>query len=107
MDRTLLCLQQHIHRNVPIAADCARAWRSAYDSHPGCYVRGGICTLGAAELLQILATIDLADLEARQALITALSCGGMGISMGVGGGFRGLMERDRARQRQLMNPPPP
>ena len=37
------CLQEHIHRNIPIDTPCPKAKQSAFDSHPRCYVLGGVC----------------------------------------------------------------
>ena len=112
--KTLRCLQEHIDRNVPTDTPCPQVRKSAYDSHPGCYVRGGVCFLDPNEWLDILSVIDPGDHELIQVLLTGVSCIGNWIpvglfpqhSLGAGGGFRGLMERDRQRMRRLMQPPP-
>jgi hypothetical protein len=76
VSKTLLCLQQYLHANVAYDTPCPEARRSAFDSHPLCYVLGGICSLGPADWAMILATIDLADFDMKQALLTALACAG-------------------------------
>jgi outer membrane protein OmpA-like peptidoglycan-associated protein len=112
--RTLRCLQEHIDRNVPIDTPCPQVKKSAFDSHPDCYVRGGVCFLDPNEWLGILSVIDIQDNDLKQVLLTGVYCvgnwGPVGLfpqlSLGAGGGFRGLMERDRQRTRRLMQPPP-
>jgi hypothetical protein len=110
--KTLRCLQEHLHRKVPYDMPCPEAWRSAFNSHPGCYIAGGICVLGPSDWSKIVSTIDTKDLEMKQALITSLGCMGNYVpmlfpatSLGAGGGLRGLMERDRQRARQRMTAP--
>ena len=113
MNATLRCLQEYIHHKIPVDAPCPSVRQAAYDSHPDCYVRGGICFLGTTEWGQIFDTIDPQDLEMKQAVATGLACAGNWLplvfpatSLGAGGGFRGLMERDRQRMLQEMKDPP-
>lgn len=104
LDRTRLYLMEYIHRNVPWDAPCANVKQSAFDSHPGCYVRGGICFLPSSDWMKILEIIDSADNDLKQGIITGISCifnwlplAFPATSLGAGGGYRGLMERDRRR----------
>ena len=86
----------------------------AFDSHPDCYVRSGVCFLDPNELLMILNVIDPQDNDLKQVLVTAVDCVGNlapvalfpQLSLGAGGGYGGLMERDRQRMLRLMHPPP-
>ncbi|MDO8586988.1 MAG: DUF4157 domain-containing protein [Armatimonadota bacterium] len=105
LDQTRYCLMEHVHHNVPRDADARTVMRSAFDSHPPCYVRGGICFLPISDLERIVGIIDPADMELAQTLKTGISCIGNWLApvvgparaFGAGGGYRGLMERDRRR----------
>lgn len=103
IDQTRRCLMEHVDRHIPVDAQCDQVKRSAFDSHPDCYVRGGICFLDPGEWQEILDVIDSADMELRQTVVTGIACmanfGALVIpgSLGAGGGLRGLMERDRRR----------
>jgi hypothetical protein len=104
LDKTRLCLMNHVHQNIPWDAPCADVKRSAFDSHPNCYVRGGICFLPSSDWLKILEVIDPQDNDLKQAIITGVAClfnwlplAFPATSLGAGGGYRGLMERDRRR----------
>jgi hypothetical protein len=104
LDKTLLCLQEFIHRNVPGDASPEDVKRAAFDSHPYCYVESGLCFLSPDEWGEIMATIDSRDNDLKQMLVSAVFCGGNYLpmlfpmhSLAVGGGYRGLMERDRQR----------
>jgi hypothetical protein len=112
--KTLRCLQEYIDRNIPIETPCPRVKQLAFDSHPTCYVQSGVCFLDPSEMGMIADTIDPQDNDLKQILITAMDCAAnlapVGLfpqtSLAPGGGFRGLMERDRQRTRRLMQPPP-
>jgi hypothetical protein len=102
LDHTLLCLQEFIDRNVPVDADPERVKSMAFDSHPGCYVTSGLCFLSPGDWSVIFKTIDPWDNDLVQVLVTAVYCGGNYLpmlfpmhSLAAGGGYRGLMERDR------------
>ena len=103
IDQTRRCLMEHVDRHIPVDAPCDQVKRSAFDSHPDCYVSGGICFLDPGEWQEILNVIDSADMELRQTVVTGIACmanfGALVIpgSLGAGGGLRGLMERDRSR----------
>jgi hypothetical protein len=97
-----ICLMEHLDRNIPFDAPCATVKASAFDSHPGCYVTSGICFLPSSDWDLILGTIDAADNDLREVLVSGISCLAnwalLGIpvhSLAPGGGLRGLMERDR------------
>lgn len=120
LDQTLLCLQEHIQRSVPYDAPPDVVKRSAFDSHPHCYVASGLCLLPPSDWMAIWASIDSSDNELRQVLVTAIDCaaslGGLGAagimpihSLAAGGGYRGLMERDwqQAFGRRTRKPFPP
>ncbi|MDE2154828.1 MAG: DUF4157 domain-containing protein [Xanthomonadaceae bacterium] len=103
VDQTRLCLMEYVDRHIPLDAPCDRVKRSAFDSHPRCYVVGGICFLDPGEWREIVSIIDSSDMELRQTILTGIDClanwGALVIpgSLGAGGGLRGLMERDRRR----------
>ncbi|MBA3946491.1 MAG: DUF4157 domain-containing protein [Herpetosiphonaceae bacterium] len=108
LDRTRVCLMQHIQDHVPYHVpfdfNCDAVKRSAFDSHPNCYVQGGICFLPSSDWQRILNIIDSADNDLKQAIITGISClanwGALVMpihSTAAGGGLGGLMERDRRR----------
>src|SRR5207248_10941174 len=76
----------------------------AFNSHPGCYVTSGLCFLSPDDWALIWATIDSRDNDLKQVLVTAVYCAGNylpmmfpTLSLAAGGGYRGLMERDRRR----------
>jgi outer membrane protein OmpA-like peptidoglycan-associated protein len=104
VDQTRRCLMEYIDRHVPLDAPCDRVKRLAFDSHPECYVRGGVCFLDPSEWSEILGIIDPADNDLRQMIVTGVYCIGNWVpmafpvhSLSAGGGYRGLMERDRRR----------
>lgn len=111
--KTLRCLHEHLDRNVPIDAPCQEVKKSAFDSHPDCYVRSGVCFLDVGEMKDIVETIDPQDNDIKQVLITGVDCIGNVApvalfpvtSLSVGGGYGGLMERDRQRMFRLSQPP--
>lgn len=113
--KTLLCLQVYVDRNIPYNADCTTVKAMAFDSHPDCYVGSGVCFLDVDDWTAIWNTIDLQDNDFKQVLVTGVYCaanlGVVGLmplhSLAAGGGYRGLMERDRQRTRRLMRPFPP
>ena len=112
--KTLRCLQEHIDCNIPVDSPCSAVKKSAYDSHPDCYVLSGVCFLDLNEWRKILAVIDSKDNDLKQVLITGVYCVANWapvalfpqLSLSMGGGYRGLMERDRQRTRRIMQPPP-
>jgi hypothetical protein len=98
-----MCLQEHLD-HIAWDEDCSYVKASAFDSHPGCYIRSGICFLPPTDWKLILDTIDIQDINLRQAIITGVSCIGNWVpmafpihSLSAGGGYRGLMERDQQR----------
>ena len=103
VDQTRRCLMEHVDRHIPVDAPCDQVKRSAFDSHPGCYVVGGICFLDPSDWQEIVNIIDSSDMELKQTIVTGIDClanwGALVIpgSLGAGGGLRGLMERDRRR----------
>jgi hypothetical protein len=109
IDQTTACLQNHINSHVAWDAPCSDVKKKAFESHPGCYVRSGICFLPPSDWDLILATIDMSDNDLKQTIITGISCIFNWLplafpvhSLSAGGGFRGLMERDRERLRREM-----
>ncbi len=112
--KTLRCLQVYIDSNVPMDARCSTVKQMAFNSHPDCYVRSGVCFLDPGELALIFSVIDPEDNDLKQVLVTGVDCFGnlapLGLfpqlGLGAGGGYRGLMERDRERTRRLLQPPP-
>lgn len=105
VDDTLTCLQLAAEKEIPIDAPPEVAKPRAFDTHPTCYVRSGVCFLPSSDWAEIYYTIDSKDQELRQALITGVYCAGNVVpiavmpihSLAAGGGYQGLMERDRRR----------
>jgi hypothetical protein len=104
IDETRRCLMRYIDKRIQLDAPCDDVRRLAFDSHPDCYVFGGVCFLEPQEWQQILGAIDVEDNDLKQILITGIDCLGNWMplafpthGLGAGGGYRGLMERDRRR----------
>lgn len=102
VDRTRRLLMQYVHTKIPWEATPEEVRRAAFFSHPDCYVRGGICTLPPSDWWVIVTAIDYVDHDLKQTVTTASSCLGSFAAMGLpatslnaGGGYGGLMERDR------------
>lgn len=74
IDCVLLCLQEHIERNISENADCESARSSAITSHSACYVGCGICSLPPGDHNRIVSTIDSEDLDWWQAVETLGKC---------------------------------
>jgi hypothetical protein len=104
LDKTLFCLQKFLYDHVPVDASPEVVKTMAFNSHPGCYVTSGLCFLSPEDWAVIWATIDSRDNDLKQILVTAVYCAGNylpmmfpTLSLAAGGGYRGLMERDRRR----------
>jgi hypothetical protein len=117
LGKTLLCLQQFVHEHVAYDAPPEAVKKAAFDSHPDCYVLSGVCFLSPGDWEVIWETIDWADNDLKQILVTAIFCGGNYLpmafpihSLAAGGGYGGLMERDWHRnfgRRGAQRPFPP
>ncbi|MGO1500977.1 MAG: eCIS core domain-containing protein [Marinobacter sp.] len=75
IDCTLRCLQVHIGNNIPENTPCDEVRRSAFDSHAGCYVQCGVCSLSPGDHTRLLDTIDSEDIDYSQVLETVVGCG--------------------------------
>jgi hypothetical protein len=113
-EKARVCLQEHIHRYLPYDADPDTVKQSAFNSHPGCYVRSGVCFLTPDDWSVIWNSIDRSDNDLMQVLATAVYCAGNYLpmafpvhSLAAGGGYRGLMDRDRRRLMRGARPFPP
>lgn len=80
--KTMLCLQKHL---VPWAtgqkkATCANLKSHAFATHPGCYIKGGVCTLGPKDWAVIVDTVGFIELfNSKDALLASLkTVGGCG-----------------------------
>ncbi|MCF6230869.1 MAG: DUF4157 domain-containing protein [Gammaproteobacteria bacterium] len=105
LDKTTRCLQAYIDNSIPWNTPCDAVKNRAFSSHPSCYVRSGICFLPISDWNVILSTIAISDNDLGQAIKTGVSCIANWAplafpihSLSAGGGFRGLMDRDRRRQ---------
>ena len=114
LDQTTRCLQAYIDNSIPWDAPCDVVKNRAFSSHPSCYVRSGICFLSTDDWALILATIDASDNDLGQVIKSGVSCIANWVplafpvhSLSAGGGFRGLMDRDRRRQMEEMRRPRP
>jgi hypothetical protein len=79
IDDVLVCLQEELQVGIDASTGCDDIRSIAFDSHPGCYVGAGFCTLPLVDVLQVVWTIDVRDWfgssAARQAVETAIGCG--------------------------------
>jgi hypothetical protein len=79
IDDVLVCLQEELQAGIDAGTSCDDVRTIAFDSHPGCYVDAGFCTLPILDVLQVVWTIDVRDWfgssAARQAVETAIGCG--------------------------------
>jgi len=79
--KTMFCLQRKL---VPYATGdqkttCASLRSIAYDSHPSCYVSGGVCLLPPGDWKVIFETVGLKEIfgsldSIKQTLKTAAEC---------------------------------
>ncbi len=78
IDDVLVCLQDELRASIDVETSCADIRTLAFDSHPGCYLEAGFCTLPLSDVFKVAATVDLTDwLSAdagRQVIATAASC---------------------------------
>lgn len=79
IDDVLVCLQRELRASIDANTSCDDIRTIAFDSHPGCYVENGFCTLSPWDIAQVVWSIDLRDWfgkdSARQVVTTALDCG--------------------------------
>ena len=76
VERTTRCLQEYLDKRVPWNTPCEKVRKMAFDSHPGCYVKSGLCSLSPIDWWHIFKTVDSSDFEMKQAIITASYCFG-------------------------------
>jgi hypothetical protein len=80
IDDVLVCLQRDLRASIDETTTCDDIWQIGFDSHPVCYVEAGFCTLSPFDVLRVVTTVDGKDWlggdAARQAVATALRCGG-------------------------------
>lgn len=78
IDDVLVCLQDELRASIDVDTSCPEIRTIAFDSHPGCYVEAGFCTLPFSDLLRVVATVDASDWlsadAARQVVTTAARC---------------------------------
>jgi len=78
IDDVLVCLQDELRASIDSTSSCDEVRTLAFDSHPGCYLEAGFCGLSLADVLEVVATVDLQDWlsrdAARQVVRTAASC---------------------------------
>ena len=87
VDWTRQCLKKALVNFTTKSNDpknCAKLYKSAFDSHPNCYVQAGFCKLlvqsdvlqSLTALFKVLEFKDLASLSSiKQMVLTAKSCG--------------------------------
>lgn len=79
IDDVLICLQLELRERIDVQTSCSDLRRIAFDSHPGCYIEAGFCTLHPWDVLNVVWTVDATDWlsadAARQLVHTALGCG--------------------------------
>lgn len=68
IDLTLVCLQEVLRDSVDSSTSCSDIRTIAFDSHPGCYVYSGFCSLSWWDWLKVAATIDGGDWLSQDAL---------------------------------------
>ncbi|MGN6533177.1 MAG: eCIS core domain-containing protein [Ginsengibacter sp.] len=99
IDKTRQCLWEHIDKNIDYHTPCELVKSAAFDSHPICYVLGGICFLSPDEWSMILNIIDSADNDLKQMVKTGIYCAGNYLpmafpihSLATHGGWGGLLK---------------
>jgi hypothetical protein len=74
IDATRDCLMHYIDQQIPDGVSCDDFRQRAYASHVLCYRDSGFCTLPPEDQLEVISTIDLADLDLTTALKAGLAC---------------------------------
>lgn len=98
LDKTTKCLQEYIHNNIPWDESCKKVKKKAFNSHPRCYLKSGICSLPIRDMLHIFLTVDPDDIELKQIIMTGIGCGIRWLSItdkGLRLVGRGLIEQGR------------
>lgn len=68
------CLMNALEADVDDELSCVDIKQVAFDSHPGCYVEAGFCSLPISDWILILNTVDREDVDLRQILTTGIAC---------------------------------
>lgn len=68
------CLMQALEADASDALSCRDLQQLAFDSHPGCYIEAGFCSLPITDWILILNTVDREDIDLRQILSTGIGC---------------------------------
>ena len=74
MQKTTKCLQEYIHNNIPWDESCKKVKKKAFDSHPRCYLKSGICSLSPVDWWHVVNTVDSSDFDLKQSIITGIGC---------------------------------
>lgn len=74
--KVLTCLQDFLVAPLSSCnATCSSIYNMAFDSHPQCYLKAGVCSLSLADMVQLVITVNT-DLFAGPALKQALTVAG-------------------------------
>ena len=78
---TMHCLQLKLVDAIDCDSTCASVEVAAFDSHPGCYVESGFCSLGPWDLLHVFWVVKAGLIGNKMALVqvtsTLKSCGAL------------------------------
>ena len=68
------CLLDEVENLLEKTTSCGDIRQGAFDSHPGCYVDSGLCSLPPSDWAQIVATISPWDNDLKQVILSGAGC---------------------------------
>lgn len=74
LDGARLCLIEEVERQIDDEHSCSDIKQIAFDSHPGCYIDSGFCSLPWGDMWSVFISVDPTDVEVQQVLLTGVSC---------------------------------
>lgn len=74
LDDARRCLMEEVERQLEDENSCSVVKQIALESHPGCYMDAGFCSLPWGDMWSVFMTVDPTDVEMQQVLATGISC---------------------------------
>ena len=74
MANVRVCLMSELETIVDNTDNCGDIRRGAFDSHAGCYVDSGLCSLPPSDWAHIVATISPWDNDLKQVILSGAGC---------------------------------
>jgi|MDSW01.2.fsa_nt_gb hypothetical protein len=68
------CLLDEVESLLEDTSSCKDIRQGAFDSHPGCYVQSGLCSLPPSDWGHIVATISPWDNDLKQVILSGAGC---------------------------------